>query len=176
MKKTILTFILIALFSVVKAQKEYKAINGITYHVGDTVRLGRGSSPSGTFMYLQMGGWGAMMSYSTYGGPNQLNIGRGYANTAVIVKKIKSGKIKGIVKYYFVVGGGNITNYNLMIDDAIQVCEVTPCQDPQAQTTVIQNQAPADNLDKLKKLKGLLDSGAITQAEYDEQKKKLLDQ
>ena len=35
---------------------EYKATNGITYHEGDTVRLGRGSAPNGDFLYLQMGG------------------------------------------------------------------------------------------------------------------------
>jgi len=177
MKTTITLSLLICLSLSLKAQKltQYTAINGITYHIGDTVRLGRGSSPSGTFMYLQMGGWGAALTYSSSGGPNQMNIGRAYANTAVIIKKIKTNKIKGIVKYYFTVGGGNITNYILVIDDAIEACEVTPCeQNSTAATTIIQK--PDDNLDKLKKLKALLNSGAITQAEYDAQKAKLLNQ
>ena len=176
MNKIVLIACLAFITLCAKAQKitEYKALNGIIYHIGDTVKLGRGSSPSGTFMYLQMGGWGAALSYSSNSGPNQLNIGRGYANTAVIVKKIKTYKIKGIVKYYFTVGGGNITNYILTIDDAIQACEVVPCQDSQQATTTIIQPQPEDNLDKLKKLKALLDSGAITQAEYDSQKKKLL--
>lgn len=171
-----LLFITMLLPLSVIAQKDngYTASNGITYNIGDTVRLGKGSSPSGTFMYLQMGGWAAMMSYDTKGGPNQLNIGRAYANTGVVVKKIKTMKIKGIVKYYFVVGGGNITNYNLMIDDAIQSCEVVPC--PINQVEVVNQQATPDKFDQLKKLKSLLDSGAITQAEYNEQKKKLLSQ
>jgi len=175
MKQIIATFVLAVIFFNVQSQKltEYKAINGITYKIGDTVRLGRGSSPSGTFLYLQMGGWGAVLSYDSNGGPNQLNIGRAYANTAVVIKKIKAGRIKGIEKYWFVVGGGNITNYNLTIDDAIQACEVVPCES-QNQATVVQQSD--DNFDKLKKLKALLDSGAITQAEYDEQKKKLLNQ
>ncbi len=175
MKKSLLTFAIILTALIVHAQKltEYKALNGITYHIGDTIRLGRGSSPSGTFLYLQLGGWGATLAYDVNAGPNQLNIGRGYANTAVILKKIKYYEIKGIPKAIFIVGGGNITNYTLTIDDAIQVCEVVPCQD-QNQTEVIQQSD--DNLDKLKKLKGLLDSGAITQAEYDAQKKKLLAQ
>ena len=172
-KNIILTFLIITVFKV-SAQKltEYRAINGITYHIGDTVRLGRGSSPNGTFLYLQMGGWGAAFVYDANAGPNQLNIGRAYANTGVIIKKIKTGNIKGIVKYYFTVGGGNVTNYTLTIDDAIQACEVVPCASQAATTTVIQQSD--DNLDKLKKLKALLDSGAITQSEYDAQKKKLL--
>jgi hypothetical protein len=37
-------------------------------------------------------------------------------------------------------------------------------------------QVVADKFDQLKKLKGLLDNGAITQAEFDEQKKKILNQ
>lgn len=176
MKSIFTLSLLICLSLSLKAQKitQYTAINGVTYHLGDTVRLGRGSSPGGTFMYLQMGGWGAALSYSSNGGPNQMNIGRGYANTAVIVKKIKTNKIQGIVKYYFTVGGGNITNYILVIDDAIQACEVMPCQQNSTETTIIQRSD--DNLDKLKKLKALLDSGAITQAEYDAQKAKLLSQ
>jgi|ERR1700744_81016 len=171
--KKLITILAILISANCFAQKEYTAINNVTYKLGDTVHLGRGSSPSGTFLYLQMGGWGAIMSYSSNGGPNQFNIGRGYANTAVVIKKIKSGKIKGIVKYWFVVGGGNITNYNLMIDDAIQACEVVPCQNPN-QPVVIEH--ADDKFDKLKKLKALLDSGAINQEEYDIQKKKLLNQ
>jgi hypothetical protein len=174
--KITLTLLLLIYFSFLSnAQKitEYKAINGITYKIGDAVKLGRGSSPSGTFLYLQMGGWGAVLNYDASAGPNQLNIGRGYANTAVIIKKIKTGKIQGVVKYYFTVGGGNITNYVLTIDDAIQACEVVPCS-LTGNTAVVQQSD--DQFDKLKKLKGLLDSGAITQSEYDTQKAKLLNE
>jgi hypothetical protein len=64
---------------------QYRAINGINYKVGDTVRLGMGSAGDGSFMYLQIGGWAA--TYDPNKGPNQLNIGRAYANTAVKIKK-----------------------------------------------------------------------------------------
>jgi hypothetical protein len=157
-----------------KAQKltEYTAINGITYKIGDTVHLGMGSSAKGTFMFLQMSGWAASLNYDPNAGPDQLNIGRGYDNTAVIVKKITASKIKGIIKYSFTVGGGNITNYVLYIDDAIQVCEVVPCQQsgPPTPTT----EPDDDKVTRLKKWKALLDDGTITQDEYEAQKKKIL--
>ena len=79
-------------------------------------------------------------------------------------------KIRGVAKVYFTVGGGNLTNYTLYIDDAIQTCEVLPC------AALDDHQPVADKFDQLKKLKDLLDSGAITKAEYDVEKKKLLGQ
>jgi hypothetical protein len=176
MKKLLFILLMVTGTITAKAQKltSYTAINGVTYKIGDTVHLGMGSSPSGTFLYLQMGGWSAALSYDASAGPNQLNIGRGYANTAVIVKKIKTDKIKGIIKYWFTVGGGNISNYNLDIDDAIQVCEVLPCQ---ASGPAPPTMEPDDNkVARLKKWKALLDDGTITQDEYDAQKKKILDQ
>ena len=136
--KNIAVVVLLALVSLnSNAQKlnEYKAINGIIYHPGDSVKLGSGSGPNGTFVHLQLGGWGPMLTYDTNGGPDQLNIERGYANTSVIIKKIKRQKIKGVTMVYFVVGGGNVTNYNLTIDDAISACEVLPCPAPKRDST-----------------------------------------
>lgn len=90
----------------------YTASNGITYHAGDTVKLGRGSAPNGSFIYVQMG----MVSPE--------GIGRNYSGVNVIIKRIKQYKFKGSDKVYFVVGGGNIVNYNLYIEDAIDTCEI----------------------------------------------------
>jgi Short C-terminal domain len=75
--------------------------------------------------------------------------------------------VSGVQKMIFTVGAGNITNYTLTIDDAIQVCEVVLCENPNNTN----NTSVADEIIKLKKL---LDEGAITQEEYDAQKKKLL--
>jgi hypothetical protein len=171
MKRILLLFLLIGSTQCF-AQKitEYKATNDITYKVGDTVKLGRGSAPNGEFLYLQMGGWAAAMSYDSNKGSDQMNIGRGYANTGVTIKKMKTHKIKGFQKMMFTVGGGNITNYVLSIDDAIQACEVIPCK---SNNTAVAT-APASTADEIAKLKKLLDSGALTQAEYDAQKKKIL--
>lgn len=172
MKPLITIFLFTILAFNVTAQKltAYQASNGIVYHIKDPVHLGRGSAPDGTFLYLQIGGWAVAFNDSS-ADPNVNNVGRSYANTAVIVKKIAQVMIKGVVKTYFTVGGGNITNYLLSIEDAIQVCEVVPCTANNSNQPVV-----ADKFDQLKKLKALFDSGALTQAEYDDQKKKLLNQ
>ena len=151
-------------------QKTYSASNGMTYTEGDTIMLGMGSMPNGDFKWLQMGGWAAAMSYNSNAGSSQFNIGKGYANTAVVLKKIKSYKTKGTEKYYFIVGGGNITNYYLYIEEAIETCEIK-CK-PFAQSNNIQS----DKYDQLKKIKELFDNGVISSEEYEKEKQKLLNQ
>lgn len=177
MKRSIFIVLLALAYLSVSAKSskitQYTAINGVTYHLKDTVFLGIGSAANGSFLYLQMGGWGAVVGYDASQGQDQFNIGRDYANTWVVIKSIKNGKVKGVEKYWFIVGGGNITNYTLFIDDGIRACEVVPCvvNNSHARQPVV-----SDKFDEIKKLKALLDSGAITQAEYDDQKKKLLNQ
>jgi len=156
------------------ANEFYEASNGERYRVGDTIKLGRGSGVNGQFLYVQMGGWLATMGYNQDKGQDQLNLPRGIAGTKVVVKKIKRYTYRGTVKYSFVVGGGNITNYNLDIESAIETCEVVPCKPPEPIPVTITQPKP-DKYDQLKKLKELLDSGAITKEEYEIEKKKVLD-
>jgi hypothetical protein len=165
MKKLLLLILFVPAIVMGQNLTEYKALNNKTYHVGDTVRLGRGSSPTGEFLYVQIGGFNGFLSR----GHNQ-NIDKTYANTGLVIKKIKKGRPdpRSIEKLWFVVDGGGITTYNLYIDDAISACEVIPCAN-----TPKENLSVADELLKLKKL---LDTGGITQKEYDTQKKKLLNQ
>ena len=47
-------------------------------------------------------------------------------------------------------------------------------QGKQAETTVIKQEIPQSNADELKKYKELLDSGVISQEEFDAKKKQLL--
>lgn len=173
MKKLLGLFFLILPLGLLGQQNltTYTASNGITYNIGDTVKLGRGSATNGDFLYLQLGGWAAVAGYDQTKGTDQNNIGRGYSGLAVTIKKIKKYKFKGQEKVYFIVGGGNISNYNLMIEDAIASCEVADCKENKPTET-----KTTDKYDKLKKLKELLDQGIITQEEYDKEKKKILNE
>lgn len=144
----------------------YKASNGVTYNVGDTIKLGRGSAPNGEFVYLTMGGFGSTLT--VLDGSKPIKIGGGISGA--VIKKMKSAKMKGQQKVLFVVGAGNISNYYLDIENAIATCEVADCKDKTSsnQTT--------DKYEKLKKLKELLDQGVLTQEEYDKEKKKILEE
>ncbi len=175
--KKILCVALIALASVPALGQsntvtEYTASNGVTYRIDDNIPLGRGSGPTGKFAHVTVGGW----AVSTNADANM--IGAAYAGTNVKLKRINvyTNKRRGFTKTTFIVGGGNITNYNLDIEAAIAVCEVTPCKAPEnAADSATKTPAPASSpADELAKYKQLLDSGAITQEEYDAQKKKIL--
>lgn len=161
MKKIIL---LLMAFSGLQAQQklaEYTASNGITYKEGDTITMGRGSGSQGSFVYYQMGGWAAGM------GDNSLPAI--HSSTNVTVRKIRKAKMKGIEKVWFAVRGGNITDYNLFIEDAIATCEIKDCISEEL------HNPKADKFDQLKKLKELFDNGTLSEEEYQSEKKKLLD-
>jgi hypothetical protein len=168
MKKLLLIFFIIIpflanaqLFAKAPDVTLYKASNGITYHVNDTVRLGKGSGQNGAFLYIEQRG---IPLPSPRSGPG---LPKTFTNSGLVVKRIKINKVNGVDKYLFIVDAGGPFRFSLYIDDAILACEVIPCSSI--------GQAPTlDVADEIKKLKSLLDSGAITQTEYDGQKKKLL--
>jgi hypothetical protein len=144
----------------------YKASNGKTYNAGDTIKMGRGSDPDGYFRYLAVGGYAKFLQsgYADAATDKKLS-----GNLAVI-KKIHQKKVNGSNKIIFAVRfDKNDSNYDLYIEDAIGTCEVADCKQPGTPPAV-------DKFDQLKKLKSLLDNGTLTQAEFDAQKKKILDQ
>ncbi|MFD2146467.1 SHOCT domain-containing protein [Mucilaginibacter antarcticus] len=147
------------------AVTEYKASNGVTYKLGDTVKLGRGTKPDGTFLYVEDRG--------IIPNPRSVrNLPKEFANVGATLKGIRKIKVNGVEKYVFSINPGGPMRYSVFIDDAIEACEVKPCKAADAVQTV--PSAAGSVADEIKKLKALLDSGAITQAEYDAQKKKLL--
>ena len=179
MKKILLLLLLLPTLSfgqvlgLGKRLSQYRASNGITYHEGDTIKLGQGSAPNGTFRYLQYGGWATFLMSGE--GSESHNVERSMSGYGAIVKKIHQFKAHGTEKVVLAVGIGGVSNYDLWIEDAIASCEITDCTGPKVHLAQAAPQS-ADRFDQLKKLKALLDGGAITQAEYDAQKKKLLNQ
>ena len=147
--------------------KEFKAPNGKTYHVGDTVKVGMGSMPDGNFKYIQVTPPPFMPQRRS---SNDLNARKGFAMSNAVIRKIKNvTPMDGSAKVMFTVKAGGIGTYDVWIVESISACEVTPCSNQTGNSNP--NVGVADELLKLKKL---LDSGAITQDEYNKQKKKLL--
>ncbi len=167
MKKLFLLLLLCGLCATAqKTQKleEYTAANGITYKVGEEFELNRGSDTNGKFVYVNIGGW----AVSSNAENNRL--GAGNAGLIVTIKKIKKYDYKRYKGVYFTVGGGNLTNYTINIEKAIESCEVKPCKEDVS--AVVQE---SDKYDKLAKIKKLLDDGILSQEEYEAEKKKILE-
>jgi len=151
------------------AQNEYKASNGKTYHIGDTIKVALGSMPDGNFKYITAS-QPAFLPPRRNG--NDLNARKDFAHANAVIKKIKTGSrlTDSGNKIILVVNGSGLINFDVWIEEAIAACEVTPC----ATTTSTASAQPASVADELTKLKKLLDAGALTQDEFNAQKKKLL--
>lgn len=165
----LLTFMLMT--GSVLAQKKienlehYVASNGINYKVGDDIKLQRGSDTNGKFVYVTIGGW----AVSTDPEANRLPVSN--AGLIVTIKKIKKYNYKRHQGVFFTVGGGNITNYTIDIENAIATCEVENCK-----STDQEHAQNDDKYDKLSKLKELLDGGVLTEEEYQAEKAKILNE
>jgi len=166
--KKLLLMLAVVLPLVASAQKlkEYHASNGKTYHPGDTIRLGLGSMPNGDFKFIQI-------NQLLPGPPDPRRSGamaarKDMTNNSYVIKKIQNvDQITGGTKVSITIRTGGLPTCDIWIEDAIAACEVTPCANQKGAVTT----SVADELIKLKKL---LDEGAITKAEYEGQKKKLL--
>lgn len=121
--------LVITLFVVAaKAQtvRQYKATNGVSYKVGDTVKLGTGSANNGAFSCMYLSGWNAAIGYDQNGAASQFNVGSAYANKQMVIQEIDWESVRGGKRYYFVVGDEGTNDYNLYIDAAVKNHEVLP--------------------------------------------------
>ncbi|MCO5950319.1 SHOCT domain-containing protein [Mucilaginibacter flavidus] len=170
MKKLLLIFIsILPATAFCQSLKEFKAPNGKTYHIGDTVKVGMGSMPEGNFKYVQVT---PLPFFPPRPNGNNFSARKDFAMSTAVIRKIKmASQMSGSDKVMFTVKAGGIGTYDIWIVEAIAACEVTPCSG--TAPGAVSHTSVADEILKLKKL---LDSGAITKAEYDAQKKKLLDE
>ena len=156
-------FALLFLFSISTHAEQltnYKASNGKLYEIGDKIKLSRGSGQNGNFVYLTLGGLG-LRGLST-------QLDHTYTGSTCTLKKIKTTKDTRII---FIVGNGGLSNFELSIEDAIVTCEIVDCKKDLPPATIVNTPS---KFDELKKLKELLDAGAITEQEYESEKEKLL--
>lgn len=128
MKKLFLLLIVATISISANAQKlkEYKASNNLIYKIGDTIKLAKGSSANGNFLFVNLtGAAAAITDNGSSANSGQFNAPAQYAGTNVIIKKIISVTKRGATKTLFYVDAGN--KYVLDIDNAINACEVMPC-------------------------------------------------
>ena len=150
-----------------QSMTEFKAPNGKTYHVGDTIKVGMGSMPDGNFKYIRVT---PPPFFPPRPNGNNFSAKKDLALSTAVIRKIKTtSQMSGSDKVMFTVKAGGIGTHDIWIVEAIAACEVTPCNS--TPPGAVSHTSVADEILKLKKL---LDSGAITKAEYDAQKKKLL--
>lgn len=170
MKKIILLLLLLLPFAgIAQKLKAYRASNGKTYHAGDTVKVALGSMPNGDFKYILIN---PLLPTPPRRNSSDLNAHKDMAHGNYVIKKIvKSTPPGGAEKVVFTIRTGGLPTCDIWIEEAIASCEVAPCSSQQTDTA-----GKFSVADELTKLKKLLDDGAITQAEYDAQKKKLLAQ
>ena len=118
MKKSILLTAMMLTTAILFSQ-EYTASNEITYHVGDTITLGMGSNPDGSFKYVQMSGAKALLMYDQ-NSSTSLNAPRDLAGLRFVIKKIKVVKYMGnrIPMFYLE------RNFALTVENAIKSGEL----------------------------------------------------
>lgn len=141
--------------------------NGARFIVGEKLKLAYGSGINKTFEFV-------FVSPTSFVGPVKLQ--SSWANHDLPIKGFKfEGNKKTGKNFYIVLASGNISPYwcdivAAMDNGEVVVPGITDKKNATAGAAASTN-SPAD---ELKKLKELYDNGALTKAEYDSAKKKVL--
>ncbi|SNR60154.1 hypothetical protein SAMN06265371_106177 [Lutibacter agarilyticus] len=98
---------------------EFEALNGITYKIGDTIKLKKGSIANGEFEYVYF--------LNKVNHVLHENLSKEYSDKFITIKKIERYNMKLIKGVYFVVSGQGFKNYTLDIQNAILTCEIEDC-------------------------------------------------
>jgi len=189
MKKILTTLLLTTIFSNAFSQGA-KFVNdtlisatGYKIIPGQEIFIGTGSTPDGDFKFIRRNssGFGTAMIMTNNNAYNksQLSLPRNMAGHKGKVIKIVTRGNKKIGETYeplITFGSGR---YEIDVDNAIASGEIIVPDEfkPKSKNTatVVEVKQQISVADELTKLKKLLDDGILTQAEYDAQKKKVLE-
>ena len=151
-------FSLFCLFS--HSQNEYVTKSNVKYKVSDTLQLGKPSKLLTSMVSSSSSGsWEAIFKLN---GDKLSNVN--FMNKKVIITKIE--QTENETKFYFELFKQKLY---VLIEKAILSGEVIL-----PYTEKVKNDEVSDKYDKIKKIKELLDIGAITKEEFEIEKKKLL--
>lgn len=164
MKALCLIFFLLSVASLTYGQNEdvksIKLPSGVSVKKGDTLTLGRGTRPDGDYVHI----------YTRSSEP----LDKGFRTWKIVVKDIQTiGSKKRGETQFATINPTGLIRYFVDILQGVEAGEITKIN--QVDVSPVKTTASSSTAYELIKLKGLLDAGAITQAEYDSQKKKLLD-
>jgi len=155
MKKIYLILITVLLTSSAYCQDSYKTKSGHVFKVGDTIRLGQPVVISSGLFLSTTGHWETLFSER-----NESIQNMNFINKKAIISKID---LSGDARLLFKLFGKKL---NILVDDGISLGEIAITD------TNLKNNI--DKYDMIKKIQTLLNTGAITQEEFESEKKKLL--
>lgn len=170
------------------AQETYLSENGDTLYtasgfpvvVDNDLKIGTGTTPSGTFKYIRTNSASlfAYGSNTSNAADNANAMGRNSSGMKYRVVRIeKRGNKKRGYVFYPILSGGAI-KYECDIDNAIACGEISVPDEYKKKDApvVVEVKQPVSIADELIKLKKLKDDGVLTEEEFQAQKKKLLGQ
>ncbi|WP_218919488.1 SHOCT domain-containing protein [Spirosoma aerolatum] len=147
------------------------SVAGWVVKLGDTLTFGRGTMPTKAFAFIYDNAGGVGGKYVN-GQLVRTHLTSDYAGKRGIVKElVQSGTRKQGFSMGVVVGVGTLTRYYIELENAIAEGEIASSAGARPKSA-----GSVSVADELLKLKQLLDAGALTQKEFDDQKKKLLNQ
>jgi hypothetical protein len=171
----------------------YRTSLGWRIHERDTLKLGIGGMPNHMYAFIYRSPVNALKLLSSSNnsgyhetsddGYNKVYLKSDQAKQAIVKSIFIQGTKRGGYSVMAKVGVGDMSNYWIELDNAVQASEIVAPgtlglkqKNNNIASATTQTAVVSDKFDQLKKLKDLLDSGAISKDEYAEQKKKLLAQ
>lgn len=152
-----------------KSVPDFTTTAGTQVHIGDTLRLGRGTLPTGEFQFVYV-------PANVFMGSKQVNFSSQLNNLTVRVKDLRFQHSKLYGDKTVAVIKANTLNGCVDLNAAEEAGEIITAHTRRAAVSAPPPTAtsPPSTTDELLKLKKLYDQKVLTKAEYDAQKAKLL--